>query len=170
MYECIAAHAEALSSIEMTDEEAFNELHGCLGSVMEWITKCMTQPRHSIAVGKENSLGRHKSAPSSSWRGRDASSANGCGPEIGIMEVLGVEETVCSPPLGMNGQIDMIVEACVGQGTSTVIPVELKTGKWSSQGVVSQRAQVRLSTSMYVCLTLCVADYSLCVDASVARK
>lgn len=148
IYECISVHADALSSIEVTDKKAFDELYQLVEPVMNWVTMCMPQAddsvssssssSHSVYRNKENHMIRHNTVPITSG---SRASSNQCA-AVSIVEVLGTEETLSCASLGLKGQIDMVVQAYIGREDSSVMPVELKTGKWTPQGVISHRAQV----------------------------
>ena len=83
--------------------------------------------------------------------------------ELSLEEVLGTEETVWCPPLGIKGQIDLVVKARILSNSvstssdtnknkkynnSVIMPLELKTGKASMQ--IAHRAQVMLYVLMLV--------------------
>jgi hypothetical protein len=146
IFECISVHAEALSSVQVSDGTAFEEVHSLLVPLMEWISKCIPQQYHQLPPQLPPTfLKRHSTAPTP----RPGGGGGGGMPmpsrddlEIDIFEVLGVEETLNCAALGMKGQVDMIVDASLAQEESAVIPIELKTGKWSPQGLISHRAQV----------------------------
>lgn len=67
--------------------------------------------------------------------------------------VVGLEETIWSPFLGLKGKIDILsrsVSSSLGSSqlsfsvANRIVPVELKTGKWSNNLLPSHRAQVIL--------------------------
>lgn len=143
IYQCISTHAEALSSVQVSDGTAFEEVNMLLTPLMEWISKCIPQQHHSLPPQLPPAMiKRHATVPATRPGGGMTVPSKSGDLEISIYEVLGIEETLNCAALGMKGQVDMIVEASVAGDEKSVVPIELKTGKWSPQGLITHRAQV----------------------------
>ena len=128
--------------------------------------------RYSINsdCGGANSIGNKNSAGARLGVGVEVGGGGGGGgarvgfslsefSELSLEEVLGTEETVWCPPLGIKGQIDLVVKARILSNSvspssninkkynkSVIMPLELKTGKASMQ--IAHRAQVMLYVLM----------------------
>jgi DNA replication ATP-dependent helicase Dna2 len=141
----ISDHLEALVTTNVSDDLAYEELHSIVPAVNSWIQKCSSQL--SLPVDAPPALLRRSSSSTETkietiWN-----------------ELVSTEEVVWSPALGIRGQIDIIVSGkIIEPGDSSfgnellpsIIPVELKTGKWRLESLVGHRAQIILYLVMLI--------------------
>lgn len=114
--DCISAHIASLFAASISESVALRELDGIVGPTIAWCYSAFAKQRTRGAV-----MGAEGDPPP-------------------MRQVIGVEEMLWCPVLGMKGQIDVIGKV----GDAVLMPVELKTGKLSSSALLSHRAQVSL--------------------------
>jgi DNA replication ATP-dependent helicase Dna2 len=138
----IQQHVEDLYCIHKTDEELFQDLYSIIPPTMTWITMC----------AKEGTLALTVKHPA------HANITNDLYKEVNdykINDIVGIEESICSPVLGIKGQIDMIAGGSISKirghtiaqtkrDELVTVPIEFKTGKWRQSTAIAHRAQVIL--------------------------
>jgi hypothetical protein len=134
----IGCHADVLSSCNISDASAKLELHSIVSSVLQWInfmtdSKRISAPQPPLSGTYFNGQSNNATLSPMRW-----------------VDVVGQEELIWCPSLGLKGQMDLLLDSEISLSsasdeTSSVrisLPVELKTGKWRPTGLIGHRAQV----------------------------
>jgi hypothetical protein len=137
----ISDHLEELMTSQVSDEQAHEELSAIVPAVKSWIQRSCSSLSHLAPPSTTASLLRRSSSSTdekieTTWN-----------------ELVSTEEVVWSPTLGIRGQIDIIVSGFFSDDaltSSSIIPVELKTGKWRLESLVGHRAQIILYLVMLI--------------------
>lgn len=140
MKHAIEEYVEDLYCIHKSDEDILQDLFAAISPTMSWI---------SIAA-KEGLLAlttKHTAHPNITTELYQQVH------DYKVTEVMGIEESIYSPVLGIKGTIDMIAGGSIAsimnhktssQASMTTLPIEFKTGRWKPSTATAHRAQVIL--------------------------
>lgn len=146
---CIQEHLDELFSLTIKDEEIQRDLRSIIPPLIKWVIT-------AVKVGA-NQLVKQFSIDGEGGGGNPLlQSLFSTNQDCKFQEVIGIEETIHSPMLGIKGQVDMIMggKLLVQQQKTPassfsalqdlILPIELKTGMWKHSSAIAHRAQVIL--------------------------
>jgi len=158
---CVQEHIEELFNLTITDHEIERDLRSIITPLIQWILTAIKFGTQGLlqrfAIHADGTGGQQSLQPKANPLNGNASSSR-------FEEVVGIEESIHSPMLGIKGQVDMIMggKLCptlmmnsfspVSPSSdnkhqlidSVVLPIELKTGMWRPSTAIAHRAQVIL--------------------------
>lgn len=142
---CKAGLIEELYAAGCTDEGIAKDLLSLRDPLIHWVHGMVQRGlRHTLTVG---SAGVPKDAARDMVL-QSSLAALGLPPDdYHLLAIDSCEETVCSRMLGLKGQVDMVAYARRAHQQS-LLPIELKTGRWKPSTVFGHRAQVILYSLM----------------------
>ena len=135
-------HTEELYCAHVTDRDLREKLFGVVGPTLSFI-QCFMM-KHKTVTERERERENISTI---------ASTTVPIPISVELTQVIGSEETVWSPALGIKGQLDVTTMVQVNDNSSPMklsckCPIEIKTGEWKPSVAVSHRAQV-LSLSLF---------------------
>jgi hypothetical protein len=149
---CVQEHLDELFNLTIKDEEIQRDLRSIIPPLIKWIIT-------AVKLGT-NQLVKQFSIDGEGGGGNPMlQSLFSTNQDCKFQEVIGIEETIHSPMLGIKGQVDMImggklfiqqqkVPNNVSSSSSVmqdlIVPIELKTGMWKASSAIAHRAQVIL--------------------------
>lgn len=159
---CKAGLMEELHAAGCTDEGVARDLLSLRDPLIRWAhgmvqrglrhTLTMSMAMSSVSAGV--SKGADDAARSTAGIILQSSTtALGPDDDYHLQAIDSCEETVCSRMLGLKGQVDMVAYARRMMHQQSLLPIELKTGRWKPSTVFGHRAQVIL-----YCLMLSMRD------------
>ena len=148
---CKAGLMEELHAAGCTDEGVAKDLLSLRDPLIHWAHGMVRQGlRHTLLTSAGGGVSKDADAVRSSSAGiimQSSSAALGPSDDYHLLAIDSCEETVCSRMLGLKGQVDMVAFARMVQQQS-LLPIELKTGRWKPSTVFGHRAQVILYSLM----------------------
>lgn len=112
---------EELFAVHLTEDEVLRDLESIVDPAIEWAHAAFYY-RQPEVVG------------------------NNMNDKVAVSNIVGMEELIWSPILGIKGQIDMVAKSNMSINKS-YLPIELKTGTSNVNAVMIHKAQVRLQFS-----------------------
>jgi hypothetical protein len=143
---CKAGLIEELHAAGCTDEGVAKDLLSLRDPLIHWVHGMVQRGlRHTLTVV---SAGVPKDAARDMVL-QSSLAALGLPPDddYHLLAIDSCEETVCSRMLGLKGQVDMVAYTRRAHQQS-LLPIELKTGRWKPSTVFGHRAQVILYSLM----------------------
>lgn len=146
---CVQPFIEELYCMQANDDFIRKELYNMIAPVVEWMTLAtlhstmqlvQQNAAHESMQYPPTSSSSNTSTNSSTWKKKIS--------DLKMRDIVGIEESIVSPVVGIKGQLDMISAGSTypnPQGTGLVmLPIEFKTGKWRPSTSIAHRAQVIL--------------------------